>query len=33
MDVPGGFDTGFSFFYSAIVFPSSGSMYSGRDRQ
>jgi len=31
MDVPAGFDTGFSFFYSAVVYPGSVSVYSGLD--
>jgi hypothetical protein len=31
MDVPAGFTTGFSFFYSAIVYPGSVSVYSGLD--
>lgn len=31
MDVPAGFDTGFSFYYSAIVSPGSVSVYSGLD--
>jgi hypothetical protein len=31
MDVPAGFATGFSFFYSAIAYPGSVSVYSGLD--
>ena len=31
MDVPAGFTTGFSFYYSAIVYPGSVSVYSGLD--
>lgn len=31
MNVPAGFTTGFSFFYSAIVYPGSVSVYSGLD--
>jgi hypothetical protein len=31
MNVPGGFDTAFSFFCSAIVYPGSVSVYSGLD--
>jgi len=31
MDVPAGFDTGFSFYYSAVVFPGTVSVYSGLD--
>jgi PEP-CTERM motif len=31
MDVPAGFTTGFSFFYSAVVYPGSVSVYSGLD--
>ncbi len=31
MDVPAGFDTGFSFYYSAVVYPGSVSVYSGLD--
>lgn len=31
MDVPAGFDTGFSFFYSAVVYPGSVSVYDGLD--
>ena len=29
MNVPGGFDTGFSFFYSAAVYPGSVTVYDG----
>jgi len=29
MDVPAGFDTGFSFFYSAIVFPGTVTVWDG----
>lgn len=29
MNVPGGFDTGFSFFYSAAFFPGTVNVYSG----
>jgi hypothetical protein len=31
MNVPGGFDTGFSFFYSAVVFPGTVNVYDGLD--
>jgi hypothetical protein len=31
MDVAAGFDTGFSFFYAAPVYPGSVSVYSGLD--
>lgn len=31
MNVPAGFTTGFSFFYSAIAFPGSVSVYDGLD--
>jgi hypothetical protein len=31
MDVPGGFDTGFSFFYAAPFFPGSVTVWSGLD--
>ena len=31
MDVPGGFDTGFSFYYSAIAFPGIVTVWSGLD--
>jgi len=31
MDVPAGFTTGFSFFYSAIVYPGSVTVYDGLD--
>jgi hypothetical protein len=31
MDVPAGFTKGFSFYYSAIVYPGSVSVYSGLD--
>jgi hypothetical protein len=31
MDVSAGFTTGFSFFYSAVVYPGSISVYSGLD--
>jgi hypothetical protein len=31
MDVPGGFDTGFSFFYDAANFPGTVTVWSGLD--
>lgn len=31
MDVPAGFTTGFSFFYSAVVYPGTVAVYSGLD--
>jgi PEP-CTERM motif len=31
MDVPAGFTTGFSFFYSAVVYPGDVSVWSGVD--
>jgi hypothetical protein len=31
MDVPVGFDTGFSFFYSAVVYPGSVTVWDGLD--
>jgi hypothetical protein len=31
MDVAGGFTTGFSFYYSAVVYPGSVSVFSGLD--
>ncbi len=31
MDVPAGFTTGFSFYYSAVVYPGSVTVYSGLD--
>jgi len=31
MNVPGGFDTGFSFFYSAAVYPGTVTVYDGLD--
>lgn len=31
MDVPAGFTTGFSFYYSAVVYPGSVNVYSGLD--
>jgi hypothetical protein len=31
MDVAAGFDTGFSFYYSAVVYPGSVSVWSGLD--
>jgi len=31
MDVPAGFDTGFSFYYSAVVYPGEVDVYDGLD--
>ena len=31
MDVPAGFDTGFSFYYSAVVYPGTVEVFSGLD--
>jgi len=31
MNVPAGFDTGFSFFYSAVVYPGTVTVYDGLD--
>jgi len=31
MDVPAGFDTGFSFYYSAVVYPGEVDVWSGLD--